>query len=84
MGALDGSSPLLLGAAVNGTNAKDQFAYLGLPEDARRCPAGGADPFARFNGMGARWWDDAKSWPTSEPAIDFAATTPLAFAMQMS
>lgn len=84
VGALDGSSPLLLGAAVNGTNAKDQFAYLGLPEHARRCPAGGADPFARFNGMGARWWDDAKSWPTSEPAIDFAATTPLAFAMQMS
>ena len=27
--------------------------------------------------------DNAKSWPTSEPAIDFAATTPLAFAMQM-
>jgi hypothetical protein len=31
--------------------------------------------------MGARWWDDARSWPTAEPAIDFVATTPLAFAL---
>jgi endoglucanase len=84
VGALDGSSPLLLGAAVNGTNATDQFSYLGLPDEARRCPPAGGDRFGRFNGMGARWWDNARSWPTSEPAIDFAATTPLAFAMQMA
>jgi endoglucanase len=83
VGSLSGSPPVLLGAAVNGTNGKDQFAFLGLPEGARRCPPGGTDRFARFNGRGARWWDNAKSWPTSEPAIDFSATTPLAFAMQM-
>ena len=84
LGALDGTSPVLLGAAVNGTNSKNQFTYLGLPDHARACPPGGTDRFVRFNGMGARWWDDARSWPTSEPAIDFAATTPLAFAMLMS
>ncbi len=83
LGTLDGSPPILLGAAVNGTNATDQFDYLGLPDGARRCPPGGGDRSVRFNGKGARWWDNAKSWPTSEPAIDFAATTPLAFAMQM-
>lgn len=82
VGALDGTAPVLLGAAVNGTNAKNQFKYLGLPEGGQRCPPDGSDPFARFNARGARWWDDARSWPTSEPAIDFAATTPLAFAMQ--
>ena len=83
VGKLDGTPPVLLGAAVNGTNGKDQFAYLGLPEHANRCPPAIGDRFARFNGQRARWWDNAKSWPTSEPAIDFAATTPLAFAMQM-
>ena len=84
LGALDGTSPVLLGAAVNGTNSKDQFKYLGLPDGARACPPDGTDAYLRFNGMGARWWDDARSWPTSEPAIDFSATTPLAFALQMS
>ncbi len=82
VGALDGSSPLLNGAAVNGTNGTDQFEYLGLPEDANACPPDGSDRFARFNTGAARWWDDARSWPTSEPAIDFTATTPWALAIQ--
>jgi endoglucanase len=81
VGALDGTSPVLLGAAVNGTNSKSQFKWLGLPSEANRCPADRSDPFRRFDGMGARWWDDARSWPTAEPAIDFVATTPLAFAL---
>lgn len=84
LGALDGSTPLLVGAAVNGTNTKNQFKYLGLPDEANPCPPDGADPFAVFTGHRARWWDDARSWPTSEPAIDFAATTPLAFASYMT
>ncbi len=84
VGALDGSSPVVLGAAVNGTNSKSQFRWLGLPSEANRCPGDRSDPFARFNGMRARWWDDARSWPTAEPAIDFVATTPLAFALTMS
>jgi endoglucanase len=81
VGALDGTAPVLLGAAVNGTNSKSQFRWLGLPSEANRCPADRSDPFVRFDGMGARWWDDARSWPTAEPAIDFVATTPLAFAL---
>lgn len=81
VGALDGSSPVLLGAAVNGTNSKSQFKWLGLPSGANRCPADRSNPFRRFDGMRARWWDDARSWPTAEPAIDFVATTPLAFAL---
>jgi hypothetical protein len=80
-GALDGSAPLLLGAAVNGTNSTDQFAYLGLFDETRRCPPGGGDAFGAFDGKGARYWDNVRSWPTVEPAIDFVATTPLAFAL---
>ncbi len=83
-GGLDGTGPLLLGAAVNGTNSVDQFEFLGLPEDANRCPPGGGDAFGRFDGRGARYWDNVRSWPTVEPAIDFVATTPLAFALLIS
>ncbi len=80
-GALDGTAPVLLGAAVNGTNSTDQFAYLGLFDETRRCPPGGGDAFGEFDGQGARYWDNVRSWPTVEPAIDFVATTPLAFAL---
>jgi hypothetical protein len=80
-GSLLGEPPLLLGAAVNGTNSTDQFEWLGLPEEANPCPPGGGDVFGRFDGKGARYWDNVRSWPTVEPAIDFTATTPLAFAL---
>jgi endoglucanase len=80
-GAVDGTAPLLLGAAVNGTNSTDQFAYLGLFDETRRCPPGGGDAFGAFDGKGARYWDNVRSWPTVEPAIDFVASTPLAFAL---
>lgn len=80
-GSLDGTPPLLLGAAVNGTNSTDQFAYLGLFDETRPCPPGGGDALGGFDGKGARYWDNVRSWPTVEPAIDFVATTPLAFAL---
>jgi endoglucanase len=80
-GSLDGTPPLLLGAVVNGTNSTDQFDYLGLFDETRRCPPGGGDAFGEFDGRGARYWDNVRSWPTVEPAIDFVATTPLAFAL---
>jgi endoglucanase len=83
VGSLAGT-PVLLGAAVNGTNSRGEFQYLGLPDHARRCPPGGGDAYGRFDGSGARYWDNVRSWPTVEPAIDFAATTPLAFALIMS
>jgi hypothetical protein len=50
-------------------------------DETRRCPPAGGDPFAEFDGKGARYWDNVRSWPTVEPAIDFVATTPLAFAL---
>jgi endoglucanase len=83
-GGLDGSAPILLGAAVNGTNSRGEFQDLGLPEDARRCPPVSENLYGRFDGKGARYWDNVRSWPTVEPAIDFVATTPLAFALLTS
>jgi endoglucanase len=83
-GSLDGSPPILRGAAVNGTNSTGVFAGLGLPSGARTCPPGGGNPFAPFDGQGARYLDDATAWPTSEPALDFVATTPLAFARHIA
>lgn len=83
-GTLDGSPPILRGAAVNGTNSSGVFSGLGLPSGARACPPGGGNAFAPFDGQGARYLDDATAWPTSEPALDFVATTPLAFARHIA
>ena len=83
-GSLDGSAPIVRGAPVNGTNATRVFSGLGTPAGARACPPDGSDPFAAFNGQGARYFDNVVSWPTVEPAIDFAATTPLAFARHIA
>jgi hypothetical protein len=51
------------------------------PKPRTPAPPGGGDVFGRFDGTGARYWDNVRSWPTVEPAIDFTATTPLAFAL---
>ena len=75
-----GHTPLQLGATVGGPNSPDVFEGLGLPEHARRCPPGGGDRYRRFSGHGARYFDDMRSWPTVEPAIDYTALTMLAFA----
>ncbi|HEY3144496.1 MAG TPA: glycoside hydrolase family 9 protein [Acidimicrobiales bacterium] len=83
-GSLDGRPPILLGAAVNGTNSADVFEDLGVPDEARVCPADGSNPYALFDGQGARYLDDVTSWPSSEPALDFVATTPLALARQIA
>ncbi|HZP90137.1 MAG TPA: glycoside hydrolase family 9 protein [Actinomycetota bacterium] len=79
-GALDGSAPVLLGAAVEGPN---HFAAHGHLESMRRCPPGGGDRFARFNGR-AVFKDDVESYSTVEPAIDLTASSLLAFARQAS
>jgi endoglucanase len=85
-GSLEGERPILRGAAVNGTNGVDVFEGLGVPDEARACPPapGGSGHYAPFDGKGARYLDDVTSWPTSEPALDFVATTPLAFARQIA
>ena len=75
-GSLDGSAPVLAGAAVEGPNSE---ATSGRLEHMRACPAGGGDRFSRFNST-AVYRDNVESYSTVEPAIDLTATSPLAFA----
>ena len=79
VGSLDGSPPVLRGAAVEGPNS---ITGRGTVSGTRACPPGGGDPYAPFNGSGAVFLDDVASFPTIEPAIDLTAASPLAFAWQ--
>jgi endoglucanase len=79
VGSLDGSPPVLAGAAVEGPN---DFAASGTVEHMRACPPNHVDVFARFNSK-AVYQDNVESWSTVEPAIDLTASSPLAFAWQM-
>jgi len=76
VGSLDGTSPVLKGAAVEGPNS---IATKGLLSGMRTCPADGVDVFAQFNGNGAVFKDDVQSYSTVEPAIDLTASSFLAF-----
>ena len=76
-GALDGTAPILKGAAVEGTNGQ---LFTGLVSGMRTCPADGGDPFAQFNSSQAKFRDEMESFSTVEPAVDLTATSPLAFA----
>lgn len=79
VGSLDGSPPVLSGAAVEGPNGA---ATKGLVSGMILCPANGVDVFAQFNGHGAEWKDDMQSFSNTEPAVDLTASSPLAFARQ--
>jgi endoglucanase len=81
VGSLDGSPPVLAGAAVEGPNGT---ATKGLVTGMKLCPANGIDTFAQFNGHHAEWTDDMQSFSNTEPAVDLTATSPLAFARQMA
>ncbi|HJX08100.1 MAG TPA: glycoside hydrolase family 9 protein, partial [Actinomycetota bacterium] len=76
-GHLNGTAPVLKGAAVEGPNGTT---YQGVVSGMDLCPAGGTDRFGAFNGSGAKFTDDVQSFSTVEPAIDLTATSPLAFA----
>jgi endoglucanase len=78
-GSLDGSAPILAGAAVEGPNS---FAARGSLSDMRACPPNGVDTFAPFNSQSAVFQDNVQSYSTVEPAIDLTASSPLAFARQ--
>lgn len=80
-GSLDGSAPVLAGAAVEGPNGTTS---RGLVSGMRTCPANGVDQFAQFNGSTATYQDNVQSWSTDEPALDLTATSPLAFAWQIA
>jgi endoglucanase len=78
VGSLDGSTPVLKGAAVEGPNGT---LYSGFQTGMRNCPPDNTDPFAQFNST-AKFRDDIESFSTVEPAVDLTATSPLAFARQ--
>ena len=78
-GSLDGSAPVLAGAAVEGPNSAPTHGALSA---MRACPADGVDVYAPFNGHGAQFLDDVESYDNTEPAIDLTASSPLAFARQ--
>jgi endoglucanase len=79
VGVLDGTSPILNGAVVEGPNGT---VFTGLVNGMRNCPPDDSDPFAQFNGTRAQFKDDIESFSTVEPAVDLSATSPLAFAWQ--
>ena len=80
-GSLDGSPPILAGAAVEGPN---KITSRGLVSGMVTCPANGVDQYASFNGSSAVFQDNVQSWSTDEPAVDLTATSPLAFAWQIA
>ena len=78
VGSLDGTPPVLKGAAVEGPNGT---LYRGFQTGMQNCPPDDSDPFAQFNSR-AKYKDDIESFSTVEPAVDLTATSPLAFARQ--
>jgi endoglucanase len=77
VGSMNGSAPVLSGAAVEGPNSAGDS---GSVDGMKPCPADGVDGYAMFSGQGAEFIDNMESYPNTEPAIDLAATSPLAFA----
>jgi endoglucanase len=74
----NGGSRILYGAVINGPNGAENFEELGeMPPGAIPC----TNSFAPFDGQGSRFFDDLRSWPSSEPAIDFTSTALLAFGL---
>ena len=78
-GSLDGSSPVLAGAVVEGPSDESS---KGKVDGMRRCPATG-DAFAPYDSK-AVFKDDVQSYTTVEPAIDLTASSPLAFSWQIA
>jgi endoglucanase len=84
-GSRNGSSPVVLGAVVNGPNSAGLFdGGLGGRQDGmRKCPVG-SERYQAFNGRGSRFLDDVRSWQTDEPALDMTASAVLAAALQQA
>src|SRR5712691_1796486 len=79
-GSLNGSPPVLSGAAVEGPNS---IAAKGTLSGMIACPTDGVDVFAQFNGK-AVYKDFVQSYSTVEPAIDLTASSFLAFSWQIA
>jgi endoglucanase len=76
VGSLNGTPPVLKGAAVEGPNT---IATKGALSGMIACPPNGVDTFAQFNGNGAVYKDNVQSYSTVEPAVDLTASSFLAF-----
>jgi hypothetical protein len=74
----DGGRRVIYGAVINGPNGAANFEDLGeMPAGAVAC----SRSFQDFDGQGSKFFDDLRSWPSSEPAIDFTSTAILAFGL---
>ncbi len=77
-GSLSGTGDIQLGAVVDGPNNPGSFAGLGTVSGMRACHTGSYRP---FDSPAAAYEDNVVSWPSVEPALDYAAISLLAFAL---
>lgn len=80
-GSLNGGSPVLNGAVVEGPNSA---ATAGLLQFMLACPTGGGNTYKKFNGNGAVYKDNVQSYSTDEPAIDLSSTSFLMYAWRIA
>jgi hypothetical protein len=78
-GSTNGGSKVLVGAVINGPNDATLFSDLGeMPAGSVNC----TKPYTKeFDSAKSVFADDLRSWPSSEPAIDFTATGVLGFSL---
>jgi hypothetical protein len=78
-GSSSGGSKVLVGAVINGPNDASLFTDLGeMPPGSVDC----TKPYTKeFDSAKSVFADDLRSWPSSEPAIDFTATGVLGFSL---
>jgi hypothetical protein len=77
-GSLAGSGDIQVGATTDGPSSIGNFSGLGTVPGMRACSAGN---FAPFNTATAGYEDNVVSWPSVEPADDYAAASLFAFAL---
>jgi len=84
-GSLDGTTPLDVGAVVNGPNGRDNFdgGLGGFQTGMRHCTAV-SRRLDRFDGHGSRYVDDVRAWQTDEPALDMTGAAVIAAAAELS
>jgi endoglucanase len=80
-GALDGTTPILLGAVVNGPNdAENLNQSLDMYVETRSC---GDTDLSIYDRTGLSFIDHEAAWWNVEPALDYTALSVLAFARQL-
>jgi len=77
-GSLSGHGNIQLGATTDGPSSTGNFSGLGTVPGMKACSAGS---YAPFNTSVASYEDNVVSWPSVEPADDYAADSLLAFAL---